>query len=298
MKIVSFLILSVALLAACNTDTQLADAYGNFEARELSLAAEASGKILILDAEEGQWVDPQNTLGWIDTTQLYLRKRQIKAQMDAVRSKASSVLSQIEVLESQRSNLLREKKRVENLLKDSAATTKQLDDINAQIEVNARQMNGIRMQNQSVLSELEVLETTQAQTNDLLGKCRIASPTKAVVVEKFAESGEFAMPGKTLLKLAELDKMELRAYLDGEQLGKVKLGQEVWLAYDGAEGKLEYLPATISWIAAEAEFTPKIIQTRKERVNLVYAVKAQVSNNGALKIGMPGELYFNKPTQE
>ncbi len=285
-------VVSLFILSGCSNDKQKSDAYGNFEAVETIVSSESSGKINELNVEEGQIIDAEKVVGYIDTNQLYLKKLQLVQQKSTVRTKFKNVSAQISVLQEQKRVAIREKERVERLLKDNAATGKQLDDINGNIDVINKQISSIDMQNSTTNEELKGLDVQINQIADQLQKSSITNPVKGTVIIKFAEQGEIVNFGKPLYKIADISVMELRVYVSGSQLPEIKLGQKVKVLID--EGKLNYrtLEGEISWISSKAEFTPKIIQTKEERVNLVYAVKVKVVNDGSLKIGMPGEVMF------
>lgn len=285
-------LLNVSLLTACSTNNDSSDAYGNFEATEVEVASEVNGKLLAFNVEEGQTIQKDEIIGYIDTTQLSLKKEQLKANREAIAAKTSNVLAQIEVLEEQLKVLQTEKQRTENLLKDKAATPKQLDDINGQISVNQSQIKSIKTQNISVLSEIKAMDAQIAQIEDQIEKSVLKNPVKGTVLVKFAEPSEFAAVGKPLYRIANLDYLFLRAYATGAQLPHMKIGEDVTVLIDENATENQTLSGTISWISDEAEFTPKIIQTKEERVNLVYAFKVRVQNDGRMKIGMPGEVQF------
>jgi HlyD family secretion protein len=228
----------------------------------------------------------------IDSTELVLKRLQILAQYRAVNAKSGQVLSQIAVQEQQRNNLIVEKNRVKKLLKDGAATTKQLDDINGSIEVIGRQIESIKTQNASVVFEAEALQKQIEQIELAIKKCKVQNPLSGIILSTFVNIGELTLPGKTLYKIADTENMYLRVFLSGKQLSGIKTGQEVTVQVDDTDKAIKKLPGIISWISDQAEFTPKIIQTREERVNLVYAVKIRVTNDGFLRIGMPGELVI------
>ena len=280
-------------VSACKNKTENADAYGNFEATEITVSAETTGKILSLNIEEGQTLKAGEIVGFIDSTQTYLKIEQLEAQRSAIAAKTGNVYAQKEVLETQKRNALIEKKRVENMLKDQAATQKQLDDINAQIKVLDKQMQSVGTQNSSVASEVKAIDMQIAQLKDQLSKSRITNPVNGTVLSTFAEAGEIAVMGKTLYKIADLNHLFLRVYMDATQLANVKIGQKVSVFIDKNKDENTKMEGTVSWISPNAEFTPKIIQTKDERVNLVYAVKVLVENTGNLKIGMPGEVKFD-----
>ena len=296
MKNTLLLILMLFAFLGCEEQNDLADAYGNFEARELIVSAEANGKILQLDIQEGQQLQANQLVGFLDTTQLHLKKQQLLASIRTISGKQQDVEPQIEVYNSSKENLLREKNRIEALLKDKAATPKQLDDINSQIEVIDQQIEAARAQNKTfnrgLLGETDPIRIQIAQIEDQIKKSYIINPIKGTVLLKLAENSEFVNMGKPLYKIADLSEMELRIFVSGAQLHNMKLGQEVAVFIDEDEESNRQLSGTISWISDKAEFTPKIVQTKEERVNLVYAVKVSVENDGSLKIGMPGEVRF------
>jgi HlyD family secretion protein len=291
MRILSLLII-VLISLSCSRNDKLSDAYGNFEAVTVSVSAESSGKLLWLKVEEGQDLQSGQVIGLVDTTDLLLKKLQLQAQKKAIATKMSGVVGQISVQQQQKTNLMVEKERVTRLLKDKAATPKQLDDVNGAIDLVDRQISSIKTQNSGIIEEQEVVERQIAQVNESLNKCHILNPVSGTVLVKYAEAGEMTAPGKTLYKIANLSELELKVYVSGDQLPSVKIGQKVDVLIDSDKKSNRKLEGTISWISQKAEFTPKIIQTKEERVDLVYAVKVKVPNDGSLKIAMPGEVNF------
>ncbi|MBX2892755.1 MAG: efflux RND transporter periplasmic adaptor subunit [Saprospiraceae bacterium] len=298
-------------LYACQNATPKADAYGNFEADERVVSAETSGKIIAFNIEEGQNLKAGEQVGAIDSVQLILKREQLQASIRAVAAKSPAISAQLAVYEKQMAttrqqlaNLEREKRRVENLLKSDAATPKQLDDLNDQIEVARKQMDvileqksatnsSLTTQQSGLLAEILPLQKQIAQLDDQIAKSRIVNPLNGTVLVKYAEPGEVTAFGKPLYKIADLNTMTLRAYVAGDQLSAVKVGQQVKVFIDEADGTQRELSGKITWISPKAEFTPKVIQTKDERVNLVYAVKISVPNSdGILKIGMPAEVRF------
>lgn len=309
MKNITYLLLSVFLLAACQKSAPKADAYGNFEAEERIVSAEASGKILAFPIEEGQTLKAGEQAGLIDSVQLSLKREQLQASIKAVAAKSPAIAAQLAVFERQTaavkqqlSTLDREKRRVENLLKSDAATPKQLDDLNAQMEAAQRQMDligqqrtasdaSLSIQRTGLLAEIVPIQKQIDQLDDQISKCHIINPLQGTVLVKYAEAGELTGFGKPLYKVADLGVLTLRAYIAGDQLSAIKVGQDVQVFTDMADGQQKETTGKIRWISAQSEFTPKIIQTKEERVNLVYAVKISVPNpDGALKIGMPAEV--------
>jgi len=285
-------ILVTFLFFACGSDEEKSDAFGNFEADPVIVSAESSGKILELNIEKGQQIEQGAMAAIIDTVQISLKLKQIEAQKAAVTANRQSIKTQIEVFEEQIKNLRINQKRVENMLKDGAATQKQLDDINGQISVLERQIENTRTKFTAVNKELEVLDAQEAASRDMLERCIVTAPAAGTILETYVERGELAAPGKPLFKMANLDVLTLKVYVSGAQLPKVKIGEEVTVFIDESKTENQELKGRITWISPEAEFTPKIIQTKEERVKLVYAVKVVVKNDGTLKIGMPGEIRF------
>ena len=281
------------LTAACGRSGDF-DATGTFEATEVVVSAEATGRILRFDAEEGDVLEVGRQVGAIDTVQLYLQKLQLERQRASVVSNRPDIAKQAASLREQIAKQQTERRRVENLLKDGAATTKQLDDIDAQIKVlNGQleaQLSTLRNNAASIDENSSSIDLQIARIEDQLAKCRIASPVAGTVLAKYSEAGELASVGRPLMKVADLDRIYLRAYFTSDQLAGLKLGQEVTVTADfGGDSRIDY-PGRIVWIASESEFTPKTIQTRDSRANLVYAAKIAVENDGRLKIGLYGEV--------
>lgn len=281
------------LTAACGRSGNF-DATGTFEATEVVVSAEAAGRILRFDAEEGDVLEAGRQVGAIDTVQLYLQKLQLERQRASVVSNRPDIAKQAASLREQIAKQQTERRRVENLLRDGAATTKQLDDIDAQIKVlNGQleaQLSTLRNNAASIDENSSSIDLQIARIEDQLAKCRIASPVAGTVLTKYSEAGELASVGRPLMKVADLDRIYLRAYFTSDQLAGLKLGQEVTVTADfGGDSRIDY-PGRIVWIASESEFTPKTIQTRDSRANLVYAAKIAVENDGRLKIGLYGEV--------
>ena len=270
------------------------DATGTFEATEVTVSAEANGRILCFDVEEGDSVEAAVPVGAIDTVQLYLQKLQLERQVASARSSRPDVRKQATALREQIAQQQTERRRVENLLKDGAATTKQLDDIDAQLKILQGQLDALLSTLHNNLTSIDenssAIELQIAQIEDRLSKCRIVSPVGGTVLAKYAEAGELAAVGRPLMKVADLGQVYLRAYFTSEQLSSLRLGQQVTVTAEfGGDERIDY-PGRITWIASESEFTPKSIQTRNSRANLVYAVKIAVKNDGRLKLGLYGEV--------
>lgn len=295
MKNIKIFILGICALylSSCgNKDIQY-DASGTFEATEIIVSSESSGKILQFDAQEGQPLDSGQFVGYIDSTQLYLKKLQLLAGMKALQIRRPEIKKQIAVLQQQITTAKTEKIRVENLVKANAVNQKQLDDINAQISFLetqlAAQKSTLDISNMGISEDLSTMQIQIAQLDDQLQKCRISSPIKGTLLVKYAEKGELAIPGKSLFKVADLDNMTLRVYITSGQLTQLKIGQDVKVFADFGKETREYA-GNVIWISGKSEFTPKTIQTREERDNLVYAIKIAVKNDGYLKIGMYGSI--------
>ena len=294
MKTVSYLIVaaSALLMLSCGKTKDSLDANGTFEATEIIVSSEVTGKLMQFDIQEGQVLEVGQQLGYIDSLQLSLRKLQLQASMKALEIRKPDTRKQIAAIEQQIATAKTEKIRIVNLLKANAANQKQLDDINALIALLEKQLDAqkstLSITDRGIGGDNEALGYQVEQLNDQLKKCQIINPVKGTVLVKYSEAGEVSVPGKALYKIADLDQMILRAYVTSAQLDKIKIGQTVKVFADsGIEKKREYT-GTISWISAKSEFTPKTIQTQDERANLVYAVKVRTTNDGYLKIGMYG----------
>jgi HlyD family secretion protein len=302
----------IGFLLSCNGNNMKHDATGVFEADEVIVSAEVGGKILDFYAEEGDTLSKGRTAAIIDATNLSLQKEQVEASINALKEKTNDVQPQIRLLEeqvrvqqSQLATLEKEKARFENLVKADAATPKQLDDIEAQLDVIRKQINvtqrqidvqrtQVGTQNRSILSEKEPLQKRVAQLDDQLSRTNVINPVSGTVLIKYVHAGEVTGAGKPLYKIADLSFVLLRAYITGHQLPQVKLGQQVSVLVDEGVKTYKTYAGTITWISDKAEFTPKTIQTKEERANLVYAIKIKVANEGYLKIGMYGEVLFKK----
>jgi len=292
MKKIQIIALALLLMSACKNGEKQSDAYGNFEAVETIVSSEMAGKLLAMNAKEGDLLETGKLIALIDTTELNLKKLQTQAQLVASETKKQNVAAQINVYKEQKKNVLTTQQRITKMFADKAATQQQVDDINGQMNVIDKQISATNTQYQLIGSEMEVIKRQLDLLNEQLTKCRIISPVKGTVLETYLENGELATPGKPVLKLADLSNLELKVYVSGAQLSNVKLGNEVKVLIDADAKEMQSLIGKITWISSESEFTPKIIQTKEERVKLMYAVKILVPNDGRLKIGMPGEVVF------
>jgi HlyD family secretion protein len=300
----------MVIFTGCTNGGNDYDASGTFEAEEVIVSSELSGKILSFNVKEGMVINKDSIAGTVDAKNISLQQDQVEASIKSLNEKTASVQPQVQLLQnqaavqqSQLNNLLHEKVRVENLLKADAATGKQLDDINAQIDVARKQLtvtqqqinvqrSNISTQNRSILSEANPLKKRVAQLQDQAQRGNIINPITGTVLVKYAEQGEITAAGKALYKIADLTSLNLRAYITGVQLPQIKLGQTVKVFIDDGPKKFKEYSGIITWISDKAEFTPKTIQTKEERANLVYAIKVKVINDGYLKIGMYGEVKF------
>ena len=288
--------LLVLLAASCVEGNKAYDASGVFESTEVTVSAEGNGKILSLDLQEGDRLEAGQIVGCIDTVQLHLSEIQLEASRRAVGSGRLDISRQIAALESQIGKQRQELDRFTKLEKAGASNRKQVEDIQAQIETLERQLaaqkESLNSSNRNVSGQADALEAQIEQIRDRIRKCVITSPVAGTVLAKYSEAGEFAALGRALFKVADIDNIRLRAYITADQLTTLKLGQRVRVFADqGSSGRKEYA-GTLIWISDKAEFTPKTIQTRDERANLVYAVKVAVENDGLIKLGMYGDIKF------
>lgn len=288
-------IAAVVLAASCGTEAEF-DAQGTFEATEVVVSSEATGRILNFDIEEGMTIVANQAVGTIDSLQLHLQRKQLLAQQSALLTSRPDVKKQVASLREQIVKQKSELRRVENMLSDGAATQKQKDDIEAQIKILEGQLEATLStlsKNTSTINDNSVaLEAQIAALDDRISKCSILSPVGGTVLVKYAEAGELASVGKPLMKIADLKNIYLRAYFTSDQLVNIKLGDEVKVVADfGGEERYDYT-GRVAWISSESEFTPKTIQTKDSRANLVYAVKIAVENDGRLKIGLAGEVIL------
>lgn len=289
-----FLLIACLLLAGCATDDKEFDATGTFEATEVTVSAEQTGRLLRFTAEEGCKVEAGSLLGLVDTVQLYLRARQIGATRLVYATQRPDIHKQIAATRQQIAKARQDVERFTQLVGDGAANRKQLDDATHQLAFLRRQLEAqtATLQNSanSLSAQMNTADVEKLQVADQLAKCRIHTPIGGTILETYVEPGEFVTTGKPLFTVADIDRMYLRAYLTSNQLRNVKLGQRVNVLSDYGDGRRKSYPGTVTWISSKSEFTPKTILTDDERANLVYAVKIAVRNDGHLKIGMYGEV--------
>lgn len=278
------------IFTSCSTDEK-ADAYGNFETTSVLVSAENTAKIMALNVDEGTQLNKNQMVGYQDTIPLHLKKQNLKAKKEVIQANSASVLAEIDVLSARVKTAKINRNRIEQMLSDNAATQQQLDNIQGEINALLQQINSVKSKNVSVLTELQLIEIQLKELEDLIQKSMIKSPMNGRVLNTYAEASEVAQYGKPLFEMADLSKLEIRAYISEPQLTEFVLGDKVEVKVDTQDDMLSY-EGHIIWIADEAEFTPKIIQTKEERVALVYAIKVEVENDGKLKIGMPAEVWL------
>ncbi len=280
------------MAVACNNTEQESDAWGNFETRETMISAQVNGKLLDLQVEKGQTLEKDVMVGMIDTLQYALTHRQLVARKQSISSRIDDMEANIAVMEVQKDNLEREIARTQKMLSDQAATQQQLDDLEGKLQVIDKQILAAQSSRQNIRHEIQAMDAQIALAAEQLSQCTITNPLPGTVLEKYAETHELILPGKPLYKIADLSVMDLKVFVSGAQLPHIELGQTVRVFVDEDAQTNRELEGTVNWISSRAEFTPKTIQTKEERINQVYAVKISVPNDGVIKIGMPGEVIF------
>jgi HlyD family secretion protein len=295
MKINLFFVPVICLAAAsCSKNTDEFDATGSFEATETIVSAEAQGKLMSLKLEEGDSIPAGKTVGYIDSTQLYLARLQLIQSRKAILSSRPDIRTQIEALEKELDNAITDRDRIANLVKGEVASQKQLDDANARMNILKSRIEAQRSTLSTSTSAIDeqgrTVELQLKQVEDQLRKCRLVNPISGIVLSKYMNEFEMATPGKPVYRIADMSTILLRAYVSGDQLSSVKLGATVDVIVDDIKNGSRKYEGKLEWVSEKAEFTPKTIQTKDERANLVYAIKIRVKNDGALKIGMYGEV--------
>ncbi len=293
-KSIILLTVSATILTACSSNKKDYDATGTFEATEVTLTAEQTGRIMNFDITEGQKINQGAQVGLINAVQLQLKALQMGATRETYENQKPDIQKQIAATRQQLATAEREQRRAANLVKDGAANQKQLDDANSAVLVLKRQLeaqiSSLSNSTKSLSSQSSATDIQRAQIIDQLQKCHITTPINGIILDKYVEAGDFATIGKPLFKIADMDNVYLRAYITSEQLEKVKTGQTVKVFSDYGNHKRKEYSGTITWISDHSEFTPKTIQTDDERADLVYAVKILVKNDGYIKLGMYGEV--------
>lgn len=290
------ILLLAAIMASCNNKNDLYDASGTFESTEIIVSSQANGQLVQFAVDEGDTLNAGAAVGYVDSTQLHLTKLQLLENQKAILAGRPDVQSQIDATQKQIDNTLLDKQRIENLVKGNVATQKQLDDVNSKLAVLQAQLAAQKSalnNTTTTLNEQGNAVTAQlALINDQLKKCVIVNPINGTVLASYANTSEVTAMGKPLYKIADMSVMELKAYITGDQFAKVKLGQKVKVLVDDGSSKYRTYEGEVDWISNKSEFTPKTIQTKNERANLVYAIKIKVKNDGYIKIGMYGEVKF------
>ncbi|MGQ9621423.1 MAG: HlyD family secretion protein [Bacteroidales bacterium] len=292
MKQILILLSATMLLSGCKNSKENADAYGNFEVTEVIVSAETNGRILQSDIREGSEIEKGTLIALIDTTLFHLQKKETDAGIKSVSTRIASINAQNAILEQQIKNLLVNIKRIENMLKDDAATKKQYDDLTGQVEVLKKQITANNTQKISIEAEIGVYNARKSIIAEQIARCMVKSPLKGTVLQKYCEEGEMISAGRPLIKIADMSVMKLKVYVSGSQLDKIKTGKECTVRIDDGKKGYRNFRGIVIHISEKAEFTPKIIQTKEERVALVYAVIIEVPNDGTIKSGMPGEAIF------
>lgn len=290
------LIASSFALFSCGNNNGDFDATGTFEAEEIIVSSEAIGKLITFNVEEGSFLKQNEIVGIVDTLQLHLKKKQLEASINAVLSKQPDIASQLATIQEQINTVTVEKKRIENLVRLNAATTKQLDDVNGQLDLLYKQYDATRknlsITSKGLQSETFPLQIQIEQIQDQINKSIIKNPVNGTVLARYAKQNEITTNAKALYKIADLSVMTLRAYVNGDQLPQIKIGQKIKVFVDKGDAEQKEMNGEIYWISSKSEFTPKTIQTKDERANLVFAIKVKIKNDGYLKIGMYGEVKF------
>lgn len=292
MKNTILLFTTLVLSISCTNKQGDADGYGNFEATEVMISSETSGRIIQFDRVEGNIIEKGDLIALVDTTILHLQKAETEAGIRSVRTRISSINAQNGILNQQIENINVNIRRIANMLKDEAATQKQYDDLTGQVAVLQKQISANNTQRESVIAEMNVMESRKATVNEQIKRSSVLSPLSGTIIQKYSEAGEVTTAGKPLVKIADLSVINLKVYISGSQLGRVKTGAKCKVRIDDGKKGYRELEGTVGFVSEKAEFTPKIIQTKEERVTMVYAVEIAVVNDGTLKAGMPGEAIF------
>ena len=280
------------LLGGCSADEK-SDAYGQFEATEITVSSEVGGKLMAFEMTEGELVEAGLRVGWVDTTQLHLNSRELEAQLEAGEARMANIEAETDVVREELALARTDLNRIRALEKESAATQKQLDDARGRVRTLEKRVRALQTQKRSVRAEMRSIHARLDQVADRIKKSLVINPVRGTVLTTFVERHELVGQGQPLFQIADLDTLELRVFVSGAQMPNLKLGRQVEVLVDKNAKENQRMSGSVSWIASEAEFTPKMIQTKEERVNQVYAVKIRVPNpDGVLKIGMPGEVNF------
>jgi len=285
------ILLSIAMVS-CQKNNQKSDAYGNFEIDKTFVSAESQGRILWLNIEEGMELKAKQVIGQIDSMNLHYQKEQLKAQQTMILANLPDIEAQLDVQKQQKANMLVNKQRVDKLFVKKAATQKQVDDIQGSLDLIKAQLTATVTKKSNVYAQVRAIDSQIATLEYQISKCIITNPITGKVLTQLSRTGETTAPGKPLFTIAALNDIRLKVYVSGDQLPHLKIGQKVKVLIDNDKTTNTSIDGEITWIAEQAEFTPKTVQTKKERVNLVYAMKIECKNDGSLKAGMPAEVNF------
>lgn len=282
----------LVMACGCSNEKNIGDAFGNFEATEVIVSSQVSGIVTSATVDEGDEVSLGQVLCTVDSLQNVLKLDQLKGVMDASQSRIETIDAQVAVLKAQKQTLEKDFARVAAMYKDGAATQRDYDNVSGQLDVVNKQIVQTKSQVAAIRGDLKSIQSQELQVEDLVAKARVVSPIAGTVLDKYVQAGELASPGKQLYRIADIKNLTLKVYVSGAQLPKVVIGSKVAVYVDKNADENTKLSGVVSWVSPQAEFTPKIIQTKEERVDLVYAVKVLVVNDGSLKIGMPGSIVF------
>ncbi len=280
-------------VASCSNGEPPADAYGNYEVDEVTISSKTRGELLEFDVEEGESLASGQLVGLVDTTELHLQRAELNASMQATQAQRKTVAARLDVAKDQLKKLENDHRRIQSMYNDKAATQKQLDDITSAVGIAQRNLDVLRSQYPAIQAQVEAIDARGELLEQKFRDAMLTNPIDGVVLTKFVQQHENIAPGKPLYTIANLEHLYLKAFVSGDQLSEIKLGQSVNVFTDNSDGTMKPHSGVISWISSKAEFTPKTVQTREERVALVYAIKILVDNDGDIKVGMPGEARWS-----
>lgn len=287
-------IAALALLSNCNNKSDKADAYGNFEADEITISAKVPGELMQFDLTEGQNLKAGQIVGWIDTATMHLQRAELAANLQATTAQKQNVAAQIQVAKDELARIKKDQQRIASMYAKQAATQKQLDDINSAVTIAQNKLSVYQTQYPAIEAQVAAILAKRNLLNKQISDAVITNPVNGVVLAKLVEQNEMTAPGKPLYKMAELSALNLRAFVSGHQLAALEIGKTYTVKIDGTDGEMLSYEGELIWISETAEFTPKTIQTKEDRVDLVYAIKLRVKNDGKLKLGMPGEVWMSQ----
>ena len=283
------------ILASCNSNGDKADAYGNFEADEITISAKVPGELLQFTIVEGQTLKAGDLVGYVDTANMHLQRAELEANLQATTAQKQNVAAQIQVAKDELARIKNDQTRIKNMYAKQAATQKQLDDINSAVTIAQNKLSVLQTQYPAIEAQVATIAAKRDLLNKQISDVVITNPVNGMVLSKLVEQNEMTAPGKPLYKMADLSSLNLRAFVSGDQLSSIEIGKTYTVKVDGPDGEMLTYEGELIWVAETAEFTPKTIQTKKDRVDLVYAIKLRVKNDGKLKLGMPGEVWVQKP---